>query len=1313
MINFSAYIPQDRLHALAHNQTLPDHASGAVLFADVSGFTPLTHTFAQTFGQKRGAEAILGVLNPLFEALIAPVHRYGGSVIGFAGDAITCWFDDQELTGFLKPVRSDLRAVAAALAMQDGLAQFAAMSTAAGVEISLNVKAAIAAGPVRRFIVGDPAIQRIDTLAGETLVRMVAAETYAGQGEVVVSREVAVGLGEALRVSAWRAGEQVAVVDGLAAAIEPSAWPPLPPEALPAAVSREWVLPAVYEQLQSGTDSLGDLRPVTPLMLRFGGINFDADADAGVKLDAFVCWVQQIVHHHGGILLQLTTGDKGAFIYAPFGAPQAHENDSARALRAALALRDLPPELADFITPLQIGLTRGEVWTGNCGGNGRFIYGVMGSDVNLAARLMGQAGPGQILVSGRMSQYPGFQLRHIGDLPYKGFDQPVPTYSLLGELLADEQVFATPMVGRAAELQQLVACAQPVFEGRLAGTAVIYGEPGIGKSRLAYALRQTLGERVSWFTGQADQILRQAFNPFVYWLKGYFHQSADTAAEQNKARFENRFAQTLTGLQALSDPPQSLIAELIRTQSFLGALLSLHWDDSLYQQLDDAKLRYQNMVTAVKTLILAESRLRPAVFELEDGHWLDEASRDMLLALSRNVSAYPLLLLITSRYHDDGTKPAFALDEEMPTLTLDLAALSREAVAEQTLAILGGTANPALLTLLWERSRANPFFVEQMLLHFRETGALAQTPTGDWGLETIPSDLPVDVNTMLIARIDRLTQQVKRVVQVAAVLGREFDVQLLSNMLRTDVLPEVEQAESEQIWSLLHELRYIFKHALLRDAAYEMQLRTRLRELHLLAANTAEQVYADQLPSFYDTLAYHYHAAYQLGAETAVARARHYLRKAGDAARRNYANEAALAYYEELLSLLQDEKEQVEIHMQAGLVLYLMGKFSQAETHYLAVLALAGADATAQANAKLELGKTYNRRADYEQALDWLKQARAVWESLPDPLGISRVVLELGWVFWIQGEYATARPLYQESLTLARQAGDQGITAGALSGLGMIAFMQGDFATAQTLYTESLRLKQLNDDKSGAAAALNNLGNIPFMQGDHLDALRLYEKSLNLTREIGDTYGVAIALLNMGNATVGLDHYDAARAFLEESIKLFRDLGSKWGINIVFNTLGLVAFAEGKHDAARALQNECLQLAQAIGSKTLIAYALQALSIIDMAENRVDARDRLLTSLRLRVELGERLAQTSPLIGLAELARREGQARYAAQLLGVVDVTIKRLNAVTEIDFKNFHVQTIAATRAELGEEAFNAAWGEGAKWSLEEAVALALAETP
>ncbi|MEZ4557838.1 MAG: hypothetical protein R2854_15585 [Caldilineaceae bacterium] len=174
--NLLAYLPMDRRHAMAAGRSLPHAAQGAALFADISGFTPLTEALVRELGPQRGAEELTSYINRVYDALIDEIHRWRGSVIAFAGDAVTCWFDDADTPGL-----GAQRAVAAALAMQAAMDAFAAIATPFGSEVSLSMKAAVAAGPVRRFLVGDPAVRVIDAIAGRTLERLAAAEHEAAR----------------------------------------------------------------------------------------------------------------------------------------------------------------------------------------------------------------------------------------------------------------------------------------------------------------------------------------------------------------------------------------------------------------------------------------------------------------------------------------------------------------------------------------------------------------------------------------------------------------------------------------------------------------------------------------------------------------------------------------------------------------------------------------------------------------------------------------------------------------------------------------------------------------------------------------------------------------------------------------------------------------------------------------------------------------------------------------------------------------------------------------------------------------------------
>ena len=350
----------DRRQAMAEGHDLPTRTRGAALFADISGFTPLTEALVRELGARRGADELTRQLNRVFGALIGELYRYHGSVIGFSGDAITCWLDGDD----------GLQATACALDMQQAMGQFAAVETPSGSVISLAMKAAVAAGPVRRFQVGDPQIHCMDVLAGATLDRMAAGEHLAEKGEVVVGREALARIADQVRISAWRSDAETSARYGVVThlcdrtVVATERWLSLGPAALTEAQLRPWILSPVRERLRAGQGRfLAEMRPVVALFLRFGGLDFDHDNAAGTKLDAYVRWVQRVLASYDGYLLRLTIGDKGCYLLATFGALTAHDDDPCRAVAAALDLQSPPPEL-EYAKAVRIGISQGQVRTG-------------------------------------------------------------------------------------------------------------------------------------------------------------------------------------------------------------------------------------------------------------------------------------------------------------------------------------------------------------------------------------------------------------------------------------------------------------------------------------------------------------------------------------------------------------------------------------------------------------------------------------------------------------------------------------------------------------------------------------------------------------------------------------------------------------------------------------------------------------------------------------------------------------------------------------------------------------------------------------
>jgi adenylate cyclase len=475
------YLPQDRYQALLKGESLPEVAQGAALFADISGFTTLTEQLSKELGTRRGAEEMSQRINAVYQPLIAEIEAYRGSVIGFAGDSITCWFDESD-----QPAAG--RAVACAWAMQQTMHQFE----------DLALKIAITCGPVRRLVVGDPAIQLLDMLAGSTVIRLSAGEHLAKPGEVLVDESTLQQSGETIIVGEWRTAEAGERFGVLADLVRPLTPPAIKASAgqIEAEALRPWTLPVVFAREQRGRGAfLTELRPAVVLFVRFSGIDYDGDEKAGEKLDAVIRRVQTILQRFAGNLLQLTIGDKGSYFYASFGVPVAHEDDAERAVRAAWAINRLPREF-DFLARLQIGLSKGTMRAGAYGGPTRRAYGALGDDTNLAARLMMSASPDEILVSGRVHKLilDLFTCEPRPPLPMKGKAEPLPVFAITGlrhtrAVRLEEPVYTLPMLGREAELgsiqEKLAAAAQG--HGQVIG---ILGEAGMGKSRLvAEAIR--------------------------------------------------------------------------------------------------------------------------------------------------------------------------------------------------------------------------------------------------------------------------------------------------------------------------------------------------------------------------------------------------------------------------------------------------------------------------------------------------------------------------------------------------------------------------------------------------------------------------------------------------------------------------------------------------------------------------------------------------------------------------------------------------------------------------------------------------------
>jgi class 3 adenylate cyclase/tetratricopeptide (TPR) repeat protein len=1196
------------------------------MFLDISGFTPLTETLLRHGTE--GAELLSEILDSIFEPLVAWVNAETGIIPHFAGDAFTAIFANSPTA----PTEAEQAERVLALA-QKILAFFTqnnVRQTRFG-DFNINVRIGLSHGLVEWGIIG--AEHQTFYFRGDGVDRAAIAEHEAKPQQAVADAHFLRLLPPPIQVIFFEKSDfttfaPLKTVDtrhdfSFERTTKKKADPQILESFLPKAILE--------------FNEKGEFRNVVSVFIAFEQV------ESHDSLEMFVSLVLREIDSFSGYFKEIDFGDKGAIIVAFFGAPTAFENNAARAMECVLSLRsEIQHWQAQQLMRFRVGITSGVAYAGIVGGVPRCQYAIVGDRVNLAARLMQQAQWGEILVDSNMQHLRQFNFADNGTMRYKGVSKTVQTYQLLSKKSGDKPIFSGKMFGRENDLITLIDAATPILTAECGSIAYIFGEAGIGKSRLSFELRQALDNifKVHWSVCQCDQILRKPFNPFIYFLTNYFEQSAEKSTAENTQDFETLFEKTV---RSLPTKAYAEGAELIRTKSVLAALVGIDYEGSLWSLLD-ARGRYENTRSALLNLFAALAHTRPLVIELEDAHWLDEDSRTLLPMLAKKLLTQPILLLVTSRYNDEGTRQ-YAFDrrdihlEGIVQLEVDLNILTHDALRAFAEHKLQRPIHDELHELLWRTTNGNPFYAEQILAYFIENNLLQLAENhqdkylGQWNVKDPNVRVSTSIGAVLTARIDRLSLLVRETVKAAAVIGREFELPILSEVMLTHeaflrrngnapaVLREqIQTAERGQIWQAMNELRYIFRHTLLREAIYDMQLKTRLRELHLSIARAIEKVYAERIEERYIDLAFHYEQA-DIKHTT-----QKYLKKAGDYARSNFQNQQALDLYDRLLRSLDsenDETELIKILVRKGEILQLIGHWHDSEIYFHEALfkAAAAQRADLQGRAHNALGNLLLLKGDYVEARPYLERAAAYFEQAADMSGIVRTYGNLGNLLFRQGEYAEAVNYLLRSLEMSRRL-RLTVSAQIVANLGLTYMNQGNYAEGVRVQTDALAESERRNDKLGMAILNINLGIVLMEQGNDEAALAPFEHGLALAQALGNKQLISIALGSLGNLQRIKGNFELAATYLDDDLRMTRELGDRQGIAIACELTGKLYATRGEFEEALRFYEQSLGLCRALNYQKGIAKTLHGLGEVYGWQNDFL---RAISSLDEAIAIAERI----------------------------------------------------------------------------------------
>jgi class 3 adenylate cyclase/tetratricopeptide (TPR) repeat protein len=955
--------------------------------------------------------------------------------------------------------------------------------------------------------------------------------------------------------------------------------------------------------------------------------------DVHTLMDGCFEILTQQVHRYEGTINQFT----GDGIMALFGAPLTHEDHAMRALHAALgiqaALQDYHEEVqARWGVPVQmrLGVNTGLVVVGRIGDDLRMDYTAQGDTTNLAARLQQMAPAGAIWVGEATYRLAreAFEWQEVGAQAVKGKAEAVPVYALHGPRLGRSrfEVVAqrglTRFVGRYPELQQLLAAWEQTEQG--AGQVVsVVGEAGIGKSRLLYEFKQWLAqEDASYVEGSCfaygDSI---SYLPFLEIVRGFCGLEGREAEADAKRQIAQR-------LMTLPLDPTTVTP-------YLHNLLAFPVDNAHFARLTPELIR-QRTVEALTTLALAVARQQPLVVILEDVHWIDKASEEVLTAVVEAMVTVPVLLVLVYRpeylhawadrtYHAQialtrlpGASSAAmvrAILTKPYAARVPLERLTPEQSQAMVQDLLGvATLPPELERLIVAKTDGNPLFVEELTISLLESGDLVQEPAGYRLTRPLAAlDIPATVQGVLLARIDRLREDLKSVLQVASVIGRVFSHPLLAYVLQQgpeleQILLQLQDLEFLYPTTLAPQREYSFKHVLTQETVYQTLLRPKREEYHERSGKAIEALYAERLEEYYEVLAYHY------GRSGNKDKAVEYLDLANQKAAKANAMEEAKRYFDEAMTLLDTLPEtegnrhrRIVLLLNQGAVMVLLEKLPEYYdllTRYEAMAIRIGEPGLLGAF-YAGLGWGEYGFGHFDQAIRTLTKAADLCEAAGNVEAAGLAYLLWEWSYMWKGDYYQALTLQEDALRMMEQRVNCRWYMWAATGASLAYTWLGRWEQAVAEGLKGVRVSEEFADNSVLSFAANVLSIVYTLQGDLGRALEYGELAVQKAATPADEAWAQAALAWIW-CRAGEPHRGVE--VLAQVVPRQRATGQVYG-EIFALFLGEGYWLTGEYDKAQQALTEHLHIAERNGMQLHIGAAHRLLGEIALTTNpaQVDA----------------------------------------------------------------------------------------------------------
>jgi len=988
---------------------------------------------------------------------------------------------------------------------------------------------------------------------------------------------------------------------------------------------------------------------------------------------AFEIMINEI-HKYEGTINQFT----GDGVMALFGAPIAHEDHAQRACHAALVIQKQINPYGERIKNdcgvefrMRVGLNSGLVIVGSIGDDLRMDYTAVGDTTNLSARMESLAKPGSVLISKNtykmVKDY--FEFNPLGEIKVKGKEELQEAFELIKTSEIETRIHAaaakglTKFVGRKNSLPALMAPLEKVEKGS-GQVAGVVGEAGVGKSRILLELHNRLPvEKFTWLEGRCLHYGgSMAYLPILDVLRSYFEIIDGDREYIVKKKISDK-------INSLDETLNSVIAPF-------QDLLSVTVDDEAFTTLEPQQKR-EKTFEALRDLFIRESQNNPLILVIEDMHWIDNTTQELVNYLIDWLANTHIFLILAYRpeyTHQWGSRSFYT--------KIGLNQLGMASSAELVQAILQEAEMvPELRELILNRAAGNPLFMEEFTHTLLENGSI-QKENDKYILSegTKSLQVPDTIQGIIAARMDRLEDNLKSTMQVASVIGRDFAFQILQTItgMREDLkssLLNLQGLEFIYEKALFPELEYIFKHAMIQEVAYGSLLQTKRKELHENIGKAIEEIYADRLEEFYEMLAYHYsksdnhEKAYQ------------YLKLSGEKAFGNYANLESYNFYKQAIDRLkqlpdteENKRAQIEVLLLLYSPMYLLD-FPEGTLDFLHEgenLSIELGDERSLAKFYSQFGVYYNYKGDPLSGRKYSENGFAEARKIQDIDLMAPLAFSLCEIYNAMGEYHKIADIAPEVIDLLEKSAREEEYFGQIINVyamvcgfcGLASAFLGDFDQGEIYCRKGLNLAIKINDLVSIGVDEMMLCCVYAVKGDGKLCVRHCQESIKHFEEINSLtlVGFTLSLLGYGFWLLGdlksaLKHIERGLDIQDNLPDLFRLCDHYYYLNLIYYDLG--DFLQAKEYAEKAIE-----FSQKAGIKTYEAYSKmylgRTLFKIDPSQQN-KSKELILEGIKI----GEaQMIKTIPLHGyycLGEMYATAGRKEKAFKNLKKAETAFQRM----------------------------------------------------